>query len=175
MKYFEVPELPVVFFPADSRHKSGHVRGPWKLIVIHATAGTNSRNWLSVNPASNVSIHTLISKSGQNTRIVPDDEIANHVGYSRMGNTISLNGQALGIELENLNTGKDPYPQAQIDACAAQIVSWWSQFGYLPYVSHASVDTAGKTDPAGFPWEKLNHAVTACLTAALTPKPIIEG
>lgn len=158
MTLFVTSPLPVIDLPADSRHQSGHGLKP-QVIILHATGGTDSRKWLSTDPSSNVSIHRLIMKSGDLYKIVPDESIAHHVGYSRLGTRSNLNSIALGIEFENLNSGTDPYPAAQLRMGVLQIIEWWGKFGLLPILTHAQVDTTGKTDPAGFPWSQFHAMV----------------
>jgi N-acetyl-anhydromuramyl-L-alanine amidase AmpD len=65
---------------------------------------------------------------------------------------LSVNWVSLGIELENLNTGNDPYPSGQVLAAARAVYRWWGAYGYMPTVSHAQIAPSRKTDPAGFPW-----------------------
>lgn len=154
MTYFSTPPLHIIDAPADSRHTSGSRNvADIKLIVLHATAGgaQSSLDWLTTNPNSNVSCHRMIDGSTI-YKVCDDLVIANHVGFSRMGNTQGLNRQALGIELVNSNSGGDPYEDAQVEACVLQVREWWGLYGALPIVSHKSIDTNGKTDPAGFPW-----------------------
>lgn len=178
MGYFATPPIPVVDVPADSQHQAGPGLKQ-KLIVLHSTVGTDSRKWLSTDPASNVSVHRLIAKSGTVYKLVPDENIAQHVGFSREGNDLNLNDLALGIELENLNNGVDPYPDIQLRMCCAQICEWWGKFGFLPVVPHSLIDTAGKTDPAGLNWTRFNQllveALQACLGGTSTPTPVLPG
>jgi N-acetyl-anhydromuramyl-L-alanine amidase AmpD len=144
---------------ADSAHRGGSRNVPPALIVIHATAGTNSLAWLSTDPNSAVSAHVLISKEGQVHRIVEDSGIAYHAGVSKWGRygtpgQPSINTVSLGVELENLNTGNDPYPEAQVIALARLVYRWIMHYGWLPQVSHQEIAPTRKTDPAGFPWAR---------------------
>lgn len=122
-----------------------------RLIILHATVGKDSRKYLVKNDRG-VSIHRLIDKRGTIYKMAEDDQVCGHVGFSRLGDDDGLNDQALGIEFENWNDGRDPFPRLQVDAGAAQVVEWWGKHGYLPILSHAQVDTQGKSDPKGFPW-----------------------
>lgn len=145
----------VVNHLADANHRGG----PWdgaQVIVLHHTGGVNSLDWLSTTSKPPVSVQRLITKTGLIYRIVPDGEQAYHVGRSSIGLHTVAEGDlgsageiALGIELENLGTGNDPYPEAQRDACAWQVASWWRAYGVLPIVTHKLIDTKGKIDPAG--------------------------
>lgn len=152
--YFSTPPLHIIDKPADSRHTSGsRTAASIRYLILHATVGglQSSLDWLTVNPNSNVSTHRLIDQNGDIYKIVPDLVIANHVGYSRMGNT-SPNPYALGIEFVNSNSGHEPYEAAQIESGVLQVREWWGMYGALSIMPHAWIDTKGKTDPAGFPW-----------------------
>lgn len=138
---------------------SAHYGGPWdgaRAIVLHHTAGTDSRAWLTHTSRPPVSVHRLITKAGLIYRIVPDGVNAYHVGGSNLGRWTTAAGDlgsaneiCLGIELENLGTGRDPYPEPQLSACAWQVASWWRLYGDLTVVPHRLIDSTGKTDPAG--------------------------
>ena len=154
MAYFDSPNLNIIDHQADSRHHSGIRAIRPMMIILHATAGTNSLDWLSTSPQSSVSAHRLIDKAGRIYKILPDEYIAHHAGYGRVGPYTNLNAISLGIELENLNTGADQYPAPQVQSCAWQIAEWWAAYGAIPILTHAMVD-GRKTDPRGFPWPQL--------------------
>jgi N-acetyl-anhydromuramyl-L-alanine amidase AmpD len=149
-----------------------------RMIVIHATAGTNSLAWLASSPSNTgrVSAHALVSKAGDIYRIVPDRLAANHCGYSRVvldgraydgSSSPNINQVSLGVELENRNDGRDPYPDAQLAALAWLITDWRRQHGELPLRLHREIDTRGKSDPAGLEWPRLR----AALLAVAAPDP----
>ena len=154
MAYFLTPPLRIIDKPAKPSHTSGTRRASdiW-YIVLHSTVGglTSSLDWLTVNPNSTVSGHRLIDQNGDIYKICDDLTIANHVGYSRIGNK-SPNPNALGVEFVNSNSGRDPYEPAQLLSGVNQVIEWWGLYGALPILSHWQIDTKGKTDPAGFPW-----------------------
>ena len=160
MPYFQTAPLTITDLPADDDHKSGGRLG-FRWIVLHHTGGTNSGAWLSTTSAPPVSVQRLISKTGKNTKIVSDDLVAFTQGPAKIKNLPRRNAQgvivetvnewALAIELENLGTGSDPYPPAQLDMTVAQVLEWWGAHGALPIVAHGWIQT-NKNDPAGFPW-----------------------
>ncbi|MBA3946125.1 MAG: N-acetylmuramoyl-L-alanine amidase [Herpetosiphonaceae bacterium] len=161
---FQTPPLMVIDQPADNLHCGG-LRLPPQFIIVHATQGTNSAHWLSTDsPLSNpVSAHRLIGKDGTLWKLVPDEVQAYHAGYGVIGSigpgeAVNFNAVSLGVELENLNDGVDPYPPAQLASCAAQIVEWWGKYGFLPVMSHAAIDWR-KTDPFGLDWQALWAAI----------------
>lgn len=125
---------------------------------MHATGGTNSLEWLTTSPLSAVSSHLLIDKDGDVHRLVEDAGVAYHAGvstWSRYGSVgfPSVNEVSLGIELENLNTGEDTYPVAQVLAAARAHYRWIVAYGWFPVTSHAAIAPGRKVDPLGFPWE----------------------
>ncbi|MDQ7030716.1 MAG: N-acetylmuramoyl-L-alanine amidase [Ardenticatenia bacterium] len=95
-------------------------RGRFKVdtVVLHATGGglEPSLNWLT-NPNSKVSAHYVIAKDGTLYQLVEESMMAWHAGKSRMpppDNRENVNWFSVGIELENANTGRDPYPEPQL-------------------------------------------------------------
>ncbi len=134
---------------------------PVSMLVIHSTVGglLSSLRWLC-NPASKVSTHYLISKAGKIYQLVPDHLSAWHAGKSRWRN-LSATDIALGsigIELENANTGRDPYPPAQMIALMELSRSLVKKYRIPAEMVVRHLDIAvpkgRKSDPAGFPWEK---------------------
>lgn len=176
---FATPALTIQDAPANADHHGGLRAGQPQVIIVHATGGTNSLGWLTTDsPLSNpVSVHRLIDKRGQIYKILPDDLIAWTQGYGRIGDRIgpersktNLNDVALSIELENLDNGKDDYPIAQLDACAAQLVEWIGLYGFLPILSHAQVDSR-KVDPLRLPWPSLWSLVYGRLVDSAAGEP----
>ncbi len=131
------------------------------MLVLHATVGNarSSLDWLT-NPVSRVSIHYLISKPGKVYQLVPDHLSAWHAGKSRWRgfSTTDIALGSIGIELENRNDGRDPYPPAQLAALLELSRSLVVKYSILSdmVVRHLDVATpkGRKSDPAGFPWEK---------------------
>jgi hypothetical protein len=174
--------------PVDTSHTSKHQssRGGASILaaVVHATAGTNSLGWLTQNPRQ-VSSHVLIRKDGLIYQLIPDSMAAHHVGYSQIrlnqriygrSTTPNANQITLGVELENTNTGKDPYPEAQILA-----LGWWlaqkaKKYPDLALLKHEDIDTQGKSDPAGLTWLRIYAAMGVYLSPAPSlPPPVITG
>ncbi len=130
---------------------------PISMLVIHATAGSarGALAWLTT-PHSRVSAHYLIDKKGHVYQLVPDDQAAWHAGRSSWHNETAINEISLGIELENANDGRDPYPVEQIDALVQLASEKIAQYKIAPDMVVRHLDIAipkgRKTDPAGFPW-----------------------
>jgi N-acetylmuramoyl-L-alanine amidase len=128
-----------------------------RLLVLHATAGSlqSSLSWLC-NPSSRVSTHYLISKTGRVLRLVSEDRAAWHAGRADWHGEKDVNAISIGIELENTNSGRDPYPQAQIDALTALVLDIKTRYPRIEITRHMDVarPVGRKTDPAGFPFEQ---------------------
>jgi hypothetical protein len=143
--------------------KGGNQR---RAIVLHATAGRypGDYGWLRQGGSMTapVSVHYYIRKNGDISRMVDDEDIAWHAGRStstidgkQVPYGIGLNPYSLGIELENMNDGDDPYPQPQYDA-AVWLVDTLVGIYDIPQsqlVRHLDIAPGRKTDPAGFAWE----------------------
>jgi hypothetical protein len=141
---------------------------PISVLLMHATAGTNSLGWLRQGgaPTAPISCHYLIAKTGKVWQFVNEADTAWHAGASKWrGLEVkgTLNPCSVGIELENLNSGHDPYPDAQILAAvelARQIVKRYD-ISLIDLVRHRDVSPGRKTDPAppAFDWPAFVAAV----------------
>jgi N-acetyl-anhydromuramyl-L-alanine amidase AmpD len=155
--------------------------GRVRMVVMHATAarGPGDYNYLRRGGSDDrpVSIHYYIDKAGNISQMVDDKDIAWQAGASTWkvdGNFISpsCNPISIGIELENLNTGRDPYPAAQY-AAALELVRYLVSKYTIPrnqLVRHLDIAPKRKTDPAGFPWERFVSEVYGAGPAP-TPPP----
>lgn len=157
MPFFTIPPPPATVHLADHNHFTpGRVIQP-QLICLHSTVGTDSIDWLTTTPGSNASAHRLIKKDGTNYILVQREDTAWTNGPSQWftspGSRAHQLSAYLTIEFENLNTGVDPYPDAQLISGAWTCAYWWSIYGALPIVGHTNVQ-ANKTDPRGFPYAR---------------------
>lgn len=146
------------FIPATSQ--GGKRSRPPEIIVLHHTGSgaplPAQAEYLRKN-ASGVSIHALIGKDGHRIFMVEDMNIAYHVGNSRIGAIGSGNPNDMSLGIELANTGSkytpDPYPLEQVDSCAQLVSLWLRTYQIHAVVPHALIDTRGKYDPYGFPWD----------------------
>jgi N-acetylmuramoyl-L-alanine amidase len=128
------------------------------MLVLHATVGSarSALAWLT-NPAARVSAHYLIDKGGRIYQLVADERAAWHAGRASWQNETAINEMSLGIELENANNGRDPYPEAQLAALVELARAKVTQYAIAPHMVTRHVDVAlprgRKSDPAGFPWQ----------------------
>lgn len=147
-------------------------------IGVHGTVGTDSRQYIATGGnGRKISIHRLIQKFPRANGTTDVDgrqqlahgaviynmlaEIysANHMGIDTsvaVGGQTYKNGAcnvvSLGVEIENLQDGKDPYTEDQLLALGWCIYDWRKRYGYLPVVRHTDADTAKpkrRYDPVG--------------------------
>lgn len=167
------PRPPVTSLAMSREHLTrGRTRGPISALVLHATGGRHPHDlaWLRQggSAAAPVSCHYYISKAGATSQLVADHDTAWHAGVSMWrglevyqrtadGRRVpSLNPVSLGIELENANTGRDPYPELQVRAAVAlsRHLVHAHRIPRAHLVRHLDIAPGRKTDPAGFPWER---------------------
>jgi N-acetyl-anhydromuramyl-L-alanine amidase AmpD len=101
----------------------------------------------------------VVDRDGTVVQMVPLTERAWHAGVSSFDGVDGVNDYSIGIEMTNMNDGKDPYPEAQYKA-VAEIIRRCRQHYDIPnnrIVSHAEValPPGRKTDPKGFKFKKL--------------------
>jgi len=128
-----------------------------EIIVLHYT-GSNSLqgalNWLCT-PASQVSAHVVIAKTGQVWQLVPFNLRAWHAGKSAYDGRPDVNSFSIGIE--NVGLG-DEWPEAQIEANRQVIAALYDAYDIQDTVGHSDicVPAGRKADPGPkFPWEKI--------------------
>jgi hypothetical protein len=145
----------------DQSHRSPN-HGPRNgnaisMIVLHATVGSvaSALAWLT-NPANRVSSHYVIDKAGHISQLVQDEDAAWHAGRAKWHGVTDINAVSLGVELENANDGRDPYPPAQLAAahwlCQDKIARYNIERADVVRHLDIAIPRGRKTDPAGFPW-----------------------
>jgi hypothetical protein len=136
------------------------------IIVVHSTASDtlkSAADWLCA-AWSDVSTHYIIDEAGNIFCLVDDNKVAWHAGKARWDGTTDVNGVSLGIELVNLNDGKDPYEPVQI-AALTWLVEWKAhQYGVQAenIVRHldVAIPAGRKDDPKGFAWVAWKKTLT---------------
>jgi N-acetylmuramoyl-L-alanine amidase/AmpD protein len=105
-----------------------------------------------------VSAHFTIGKDGSYIMHLSTFDRAWHAGKSNdAAGRDNVNNYSIGIELVNLNDGKDPYPPEQVQVLKNIINGLKRRFPLKQLVSHEfiAIPAGRKSDPLGFPWEKL--------------------
>ena len=144
--------------PNHEARKSSAIEG----IVLHATADEGNEagtlTWLR-SPKSRASCHLVVSRSGQVTRLVGDQQRAWHAGLSFWRGTNDVNSITLGIEIANRNDG-EPYTNAQYRRVAEIVAHYCNQGLSLDdVVSHEAVAADRRTDPYRWDWDRFRALV----------------
>jgi N-acetylmuramoyl-L-alanine amidase len=131
-------------------------------VVVHSTvintlAGTERAFW--DDKERRVSAHYVVDRDGTTIQMVDERRTAWHAGVSELDGRTGVNDFSVGIELVNLNDGKDPYPEAQYQAVKRIIQDLRSRWKVPDshIVSHAAIarPVGRKSDPVGFDFAKL--------------------
>lgn len=135
---------------------------PISMAVIHYTEMESAEAALArlSDPDAKVSAHYLISRTGEVTRLVPEERRAWHAGLSYWRGIRDVNSASIGIELDHPGHkyGYGPFPDAQFEALVPLLARMVKAHG-IPranVVGHSDVAPARKIDPGElFPWERL--------------------
>ena len=158
---------PVALSSSPNRTYCGTVR-PIELIILHATVGEfgGAVNWLCTGKRPDpTSAHYVIAKDGRIAQLVPEHDIAWHAGTSSWKGKIGINFRSIGIELENLNDGKDPYTEPLLESALFIVNRACKQYGISPdsVIGHNDIAPDRKTDPLAFPWDRFRESLAANL------------
>jgi N-acetyl-anhydromuramyl-L-alanine amidase AmpD len=86
-------------------------------IVLHHTGGRFESDLATLTKkGTEVSANDFIDKQGRIFELCELPKRAWHAGEANLHGITDWNAHGWGIEIENLGTGSDPYPQRQIDA-----------------------------------------------------------
>jgi len=142
-------------------------------IVLHATVEPTTEGTMNIflTPTRRVSAHFVVGRDGRVVQMVPVEKRAWHAGISELDGVRSVNDYSVGIEMVNLNDGKDPYPEAQLQAVAG-LIRFLRSYYTIPdarIVSHAQIalPQGRKSDPAGFDFDRIR--ALSHLEPALSP------
>ncbi len=130
-------------------------------LVLHATVEPTTEGTMGIflRTVRKVSAHFVVGRDGRVVQMVPVERRAWHAGPSVLDGTPGVNDYSVGIEMVNLNDGKDPYTDAQIHAVAGILRFLRSRY-VIPdsrVVSHASIalPAGRKSDPFGFDFPRV--------------------
>lgn len=124
-------------------------------IVLHSTAGSDkgAESWMC-NPKAKASAHFHIRRDGTIVRLVDDNKQAWHAGKSSWKGYNLINQYSLGIEIGNMNDGKEKYTEAQYKS-VKKILDHYKMQGDVEVVTHAQISPGRKNDPLGFDLTKV--------------------
>lgn len=129
-------------------------------VVLHHTAGPTLEGavkWFE-NPESRVSAHFVVGKDGSIVQQVSTFARAWHAGASVFLGKEGVNDFSIGIEMVNLGDGKDPWTTEQVEVVGFLVATMRRRFPTIKYItSHefVALPKGRKSDPRGFPWERL--------------------
>lgn len=131
-------------------------------IIVHSTVIPTLKETTEAfqRVSSQVSAHFTIGRDGSIIENVSTFDRAWHAGVSKDANGHqNVNHFSVGIELVNLNDGKDPYPDPQIQALCGIIAEMRRRFPIKQIASHEfiAIPPGRKSDPKNFPWERLKY------------------
>jgi N-acetylmuramoyl-L-alanine amidase len=136
---------------------------PVSCIVLHATVEPTTEGTMGIflNVARKVSAHFVVGKDGRVVQMVPLEKRAWHAGVSVLDGVKRVNDYSVGIEIVNLNDGKDPYTEAQMRA-VANIIRFVRTRYDVPdtrIVSHAQIalPPGRKSDPVGLDFDRIRQ------------------
>lgn len=153
-------------------------------VLIHHTAGANSLGvvYSGRSDLPGPLAHTHLAKDGTATMLSAGranhagkaaanafsavvNESSTHPKPSAASGTVDGNQHLYGIEIENLGTGKDPYPTVQYDAAVRWAAAICRAHGWSAnsVVGHKETSVEGKIDPS-FDMDAFRAAVAARLT-----------
>jgi N-acetyl-anhydromuramyl-L-alanine amidase AmpD len=141
-------------------------------IVLHHTAGRFKSDLATLtkpasNPKKSVSANDYVTKKGDIYELCPHPRRAWHAGVCDHNGIKDWNTHGYGIEIENLGTRGDPYPQRQIDAVVWRCRKIRKKLGIHDrnmFVRHRDicVPRGRKPDTSdGFPFEQVKKRVFA--------------
>ena len=109
---------------------------------------------------SEVSAHYFIDEDGTITQLVDEEKRAWHAGVSFWAGETDINGQSIGIELQNPGHewGYREFPEQQIDALGGLAIEVLIRHA-IPaknVLGHSDIAPERKQDPGElFPWQRL--------------------
>lgn len=140
-------------------HNARDPQAPLQFLIFHYTATSleGSLHILS-DPAHTppVSAHYVIAEEGTVYEMVDPACRAWHAGESSWRGLENMNSRSLGLEI--VNSGKEPYPTAQITSVIELAKTLQDLYKIPPAncLGHADVAPSRKQDPGPyFPWARL--------------------
>ena len=121
--------------------------GSVDMIVIHHTAGNLQGDLQTFLYANTVSIHYLVAPNGDVYKLVKEDRVAAHAGYSHWQGRDGMNGTSIGIEMTHIS---GDYPIAQVDAVITLVEKLKRAFPGVPagrVIGHSDIGICEPSAP----------------------------
>ncbi|PTY08482.1 nucleoside transporter [Opitutaceae bacterium EW11] len=143
-------------------------------VLFHHTVLSFSETLAKLSdPASQVSYHGIISKTGERCVLVRDAEIAWHAGVSSFRGQSGCNRFLLGLAFEG-DTYRYPLTNAQLQSVLEWLVPRWIRYGWsLEWmIDHRQVAPGRKNDLNPSEWQRLLATIEgAVASGALVTRP----
>ena len=131
-------------------------------LIFHYTGMKSGEESLArlCDIASEVSAHYFVDEDGTITQLVDEEKRAWHAGISYWAGETDINGQSIGIELQNPGHewGYREFPELQIDALIELATDILTRYA-IPaknVLGHSDIAPKRKQDPGElFPWHRL--------------------
>lgn len=152
-------------------HKGREGKTP-RIIVMHATADDHinkSRNWFRTRRSNGkavfASAHFIIDTNGDIYAEVREEDTAYHAGVSAWDGDENINDISLGVEMTNLNNGRDVYDLDQYNSAVVLVKYLVGKYSIkrenVPTHAQVAKPKGRKNDPLGFPMGKFLDEVFA--------------
>lgn len=141
----------------DEKYKAEKRSDSINFLVYHCFALTTPQ-MLELFIKSGTSVHYVIQRNGTILNLVEESDAAYHAGLSFWRGKQGLNGNSIGIELQNQKMGQQKYTKAQINSLItlSQNIIKRYHIKAQNIVGHSDIAPMRKPDPAKFfPWEQL--------------------
>lgn len=129
------------------------------MIVLHYTAIPDFGEACDFlcDPVKEVSAHYVLARDGTLAQLVEESDRAWHAGAGSWLGQEDINSRSIGIEI--VNTGKEPFPDAQLTALEALMEGIMARHGISArsVIGHSDMAPRRKFDPGRmFPWDRLS-------------------
>lgn len=157
--------MKVSYVPSPN-HGNRPARTVIDTVVLHADAADNAQasvSWIK-SPASKVSYHALIDRSGEVFHFVDSEKRAWHAGVSSFKGRSNVNDFSIGLAFANKNDGVEPYTDEQYEVGAILVGAWMRLYPAISIpriTTHALIAPGRKTDPRGFDMPRFLDLVRA--------------
>lgn len=121
--------------------------------MLHADAGKSdggTLSWLR-SPASKVSYHVLVGRSGIVYDVVDPARRAWACGVSSWRGVPNVNDYSLSLAFANRHDGTEPLTPAQVRAAQFVVAEWRAAYPIEAVTTHAAIAPGRKDDPDRIP------------------------
>ncbi len=129
-------------------------------VVLHHTVMTYAQTIAHLlDPASRVSYHAVVAKTGERCALVRDEHIAWHAGVSSFQGRQHCNAFLLGLAFEG-DTYREPLTVSQMESALEWLAYRWTRYKWTSssIVDHRQVAPGRKDDLNPVEWARFREA-----------------